>query len=171
MSNAAPACVFVFDDRIEMWNAGEMPKDLSLDKLQSGNYTPSARNPLLENLGSGLQKVCRLLTGAGLPLPAIEAMASGTRIVVRSENREKVLEKVPEKVPEKVTVKVPGKVTANQTRILLELTSTPRITTKELACIIGISERKIKENISKLKAKALVKRIGPDKGGHWEVVV
>ncbi|MCX5792565.1 MAG: hypothetical protein NTY45_10210 [Elusimicrobia bacterium] len=81
--NAAPACVFVFDDRIEMWNAGEMPKDLSLDKLQSGNYTPSARNPLLirvfkeigliENLGSGLQKVCRLLTA-----PA--AMAATARL-------------------------------------------------------------------------------------------
>lgn len=82
---AAPSCVFIFDDRIEMWNVGEMPKGLSLDKLESGDYEPSARNPLLtrvfkelgliENLGSGLQKVCRLLKGAGLPLPFIEPLA------------------------------------------------------------------------------------------------
>lgn len=81
--SAAPACVFIFDDRIEMWNAGEMPKGLSLEKIQSGDYEPSARNLLLtrvfkeigfvENLGSGLQKVCRLLKGAGLPMPFIRS--------------------------------------------------------------------------------------------------
>lgn len=92
--NASPSCLFIFDDRIEMWNAGEMPKGLSLARLQSGDYEPSARNPLLtrvfkelgfiENLGSGLRKVCRLLQGAGLPLPFIEVLSSGTRIVIRS---------------------------------------------------------------------------------------
>ena len=35
---------------------------------------------------------------------------------------------------------------------------------------VKISQRKIKENISKLKDKGLIKRIGPDKGGHWEVL-
>ena len=33
-----------------------------------------------------------------------------------------------------------------------------------------ISERKVKENLTKLKVKSLLKRIGPDKGGHWEVL-
>ena len=31
-----------------------------------------------------------------------------------------------------------------------------------------ISENNIKENLAKLKKKGLLKRIGPDKGGHWE---
>ena len=44
------------------------------------------------------------------------------------------------------------------------------ITTKGLADEVKISQRKIKENISKLKDKGLIKRIGPDKGGHWEVL-
>jgi len=39
-----------------------------------------------------------------------------------------------------------------------------------LAKIVGISERKIKSNIAKLKQKGMIKRIGPDKGGHWEFV-
>jgi ATP-dependent DNA helicase RecG len=38
-----------------------------------------------------------------------------------------------------------------------------------LAIIVGISERKIRENIKKLKSKGFLKRIGPDKGGHWEI--
>ncbi len=71
--NAPPSCLFIFDDRIEMWNAGEMPKGLSLVKLQSGDYEPSAGNPLLtrvfkelgliENIGSGLQKVTDTCAG------------------------------------------------------------------------------------------------------------
>ncbi|MFH1476984.1 MAG: winged helix-turn-helix transcriptional regulator [Verrucomicrobiota bacterium] len=75
------------------------------------------------------------------------------------------------KVEEKVTVRVPEKVTANQNRILTEVAGNPRITVKELAVIVGISERKIKENTRKLKGKGLLHRVGPDKGGHWEVIV
>ncbi len=43
------------------------------------------------------------------------------------------------------------------------------VTAKRLSEIVGISERKIKENIKLLKNKALVKRIGPDRGGYWEI--
>lgn len=44
------------------------------------------------------------------------------------------------------------------------------ITIPELAIIVKISERKIKENIKKLKEKRFLRRIGPDKGGHWEII-
>lgn len=35
---------------------------------------------------------------------------------------------------------------------------------------IGISDREIKKQIEKLKAIGRIRRIGPDKGGHWDVV-
>jgi predicted HTH transcriptional regulator len=50
------------------------------------------------------------------------------------------------------------------------ISQNPRITSEELAKIIGISLRKIKANISKLKSKGLLERIGPDKGGYWKVI-
>jgi len=34
---------------------------------------------------------------------------------------------------------------------------------------VKISERKIKENISKLKENGLLERVGPNKGGYWKV--
>lgn len=67
--------------------------------------------------------------------------------------------------------KVTEKVTENQIKILESVATNPHITVVELAGIVDISERKIKENIRKLKEKGLIKRIGPDKGGHWEVVI
>ena len=44
------------------------------------------------------------------------------------------------------------------------------ITIPELAESLGISTRAIEKQIAKLKEKGRLKRIGPDKGGHWEVV-
>ena len=33
-----------------------------------------------------------------------------------------------------------------------------------------MSHRKIQENIKKLKLKGIITRIGPAKGGHWEIM-
>jgi len=35
--------------------------------------------------------------------------------------------------------------------------------------LLGISDRAIKNNINKLKKQDLIKRVGPAKGGRWEV--
>ena len=43
------------------------------------------------------------------------------------------------------------------------------ITTKELSDKVKISQRKVKENIGKLKEKGRIKRIGSAKGGHWKI--
>ncbi len=46
----------------------------------------------------------------------------------------------------------------------------PRISAEKLADLIGINIRNVQKNIDKLKSKNLVKRIGADHGGHWEVI-
>lgn len=70
----------------------------------------------------------------------------------------------------RVTEKVPERVTENQRKILEAISKDQNITIVELSQIVGISERKIKANILKLKEKGLLRRVGPDKGGRWEVV-
>jgi len=66
--------------------------------------------------------------------------------------------------------KVTEKVTENQGRILGAIEKDNCVTAKKLSVIIGISERKIKENIKKLKQKGLLERVGPDKGGYWKIM-
>jgi ATP-dependent DNA helicase RecG len=75
------------------------------------------------------------------------------------------------KVTDKVTIKVTDKVTKNQAKILEEMRKNAYITTNELSIRIGISARKIKSNISKLKEKGLLKRIGSAKSGYWEAIL
>ena len=70
----------------------------------------------------------------------------------------------------RVGEKVGEKLTANQQRILDFLVQHPQMAAVELAKRIGISKRKIEQNTATLKKMGRLKRIGPDKGGHWEVV-
>jgi len=39
-----------------------------------------------------------------------------------------------------------------------------------LAEEVGISSRKIEQNIARLKESGVLRRIGPDRGGSWEVL-
>ena len=69
-----------------------------------------------------------------------------------------------------VAEKVTKKVTENQQFIINKSSENPEITVAELSELLGISLRKTKENMRKLREAGLIRRIGPDKGGHWEVV-
>ena len=55
-------------------------------------------------------------------------------------------------------------------KILQAIANNPYITTAELSNIIGLSVSGIEKNLRQLKEQDKIKRIGPDKGGHWEVV-
>ncbi len=70
----------------------------------------------------------------------------------------------------KVTVKVSVKVTVNQQKILDVIKENPFVTQEELAQIIGLSRKSIIQNMKKLQENGLLKRIGADKNGRWEVV-
>ena len=70
---------------------------------------------------------------------------------------------------EKVGEKVGENLTGNQRQILALLRQHPYMAARELAQQVGISSRKIEQNIARLKELELLKRIGPARGGHWEV--
>lgn len=61
------------------------------------------------------------------------------------------------------------KISKNQKRILDLMQSNPYITQEELSKEIGINAKNIRNNIQKLKAVGLITRVGPDKGGYWQV--
>ena len=52
-------------------------------------------------------------------------------------------------------------------KILTTITTNPYITQSELAKVCGITEDGVYWNIKKLKEGGIIRRVGPDKGGHW----
>jgi ATP-dependent DNA helicase RecG len=55
-------------------------------------------------------------------------------------------------------------------KILSVLRRNPNATRKDIVAVTGLTDDGVKWNLRKLKAAGLLRRIGPDKGGHWEVV-
>ena len=85
-------------------------------------------------------------------------MGRGFMITLFKDSHEKVVEKVVENI------------SGNQMLIIELLDKNKNITANEIALQIGISHRKVQENMAKLKEIGIIKRIGPAKGGHWQVV-
>ena len=55
-------------------------------------------------------------------------------------------------------------------KIIMAIKENPKITRAELQNITGLSESGVKKILRQLQQKGLLSRIGPDKGGHWEII-
>lgn len=56
-------------------------------------------------------------------------------------------------------------------KIIELIKENPNISTQEMADYIGIDRRNIARQIKKLQDKGIKSRIGPDKGGYWEILL
>ncbi len=182
----AGACTMIeiFDDRVEISNPGGLPSGLSEKDFGKKSVT---RNPVIaslfyridyiEKMGTGIQRIKNACKQNKNAQPKFEFGSFFTVIFTRA-----AINRVGEKdgVKDGVSIGVKDgvnfgenfgvKLTDNQVKILELIGANPYITSPELANQIGITKRNIEINISKLKSKDLLKRVGADKGGHWEIV-
>ncbi len=169
---ASDSIVKIFDNRIEFYNPGRLPESITVEDLLSNNYKSTPRNKLIadfcksigliEKYGSGIQRIMKYFLDSKLPVPEFRNISEGFMVTVfRPESNQ---------VTDKVTGKVTDKVTGNQRLILENILTNKYITTSELSSAVGISQRKIKENISKLKEEGILRRVGTPKGGFWEIL-
>ncbi len=156
------------DDSLEISNPGYLPEELKINDLYK-KHASKLRNPLIAKIfyltgyidtwGQGILNIIKLLKENNLSLPTFDQKQGAFSIKFK---REIALEEVGEKVREKVG--------ENEKKILELIKQNNFITYQELMKKIGISEKSIYKNIEKLKQKRLLKRIGSDKGGHWEII-
>ena len=81
------------------------------------------------------------------------------------EKHQKLIEKLIEKA-----VRQGDKLTENRISILRLVMDDPYISKADLSKLVGISVAAISANIEVLRGKYL-RRVGPDKGGFWEIIV
>lgn len=145
--------------------------------IDPANFTPYPKNPVIarffkeigwvDELGSGVRNIyryCGIYTPHTQPV-FIEGDVFKTIIPLKAERA------ITESEGLNVVDKVTDKVTDNQQKILELIEQNTSITTMDLAGEVSISQRKIKQNIQKLKEKGLIERIGPAKGGYWKVTM
>lgn len=97
---------------------------------------------------------------------------------------EKIGERIGERIGEKIGDRVGentgyngdnsgasiASITENQEKILAIMRHKPTVSAYEIGEKIGMSQRKVEENIRKLKAAGLLARKGAARGGYWVVL-
>jgi ATP-dependent DNA helicase RecG len=168
--------VEVHEDKVVISNPGGFPAEMDKTKLGKLSVRRNeliadifARMDKVERVGSGFRRIKEALDDANLPFPEIESdsffIITFKRPPYSLKGSEKSVKRSTVTGTENSTVKV----TVKQEAILAVMRENPNITSKQLVALVGLSERRIKENIRILKENGLLKRIGSDKSGHWEV--
>ena len=55
-------------------------------------------------------------------------------------------------------------------KIIELIKNDPNISAAAIAEQIGLSSRAVEKQLKKLRDENLIRRVGPDKGGHWEII-
>jgi ATP-dependent DNA helicase RecG len=170
--------IAIFKDRVEIRNPGKLYGTLTIEKIRKGNVS-QRRNPLIAELLRRIQMVETWGRGMRLILaeePTVQ-FSEVAQLFIASFGRPsfKKSEKHAshdgpvdvKKITEISSGKSSGK-TAN--RIIGLLSNNPRMTIPDLANIIGITTRAVEKQILRLRQQGYLRRVGPAKGGHWEVI-
>ena len=188
----------IFPDRIEFFNPGRLPDNISVSDLRQGTYVSDCRNKLIakifkeidwiERYGTGIRRITDYFREYGSPEPQFENFQHGFKVTAYPLQKDTGFEDMSEKTVEKTveiseknderlgeklgeTVEKNGeRLGENQKNIVQLMQKNSHITIPELSEQIKISETAIQNNISKLKAKGIIERIGPDKGGYWKII-
>ena len=163
---SAPVRLFIFDNRIEMVSPGHLPNNLTVEKILAGNS--NIRNPILVSyVAKGLLPYHGLGSGIARALdawPQIDFIDDRDGCLFTAiVQRKKIVEYTQTEEQLKTSGKTSGKFLSN-------LKQDKNLTIPDLARLIGVTERSIERNIRKLQDLGLLRRIGPAKGGHWEVI-
>jgi len=119
----------------------------------------------IEKLGSGITDLIDACRAAGLGDPEFDISAGTFSIVIHRRNGTHSI-----KLPEgSLKSSLKGSLKSSL-KILEILAADPHCTYDVLAERLGISRRAVTKQISNLRKEGRLHRIGPDKGGHWEVI-
>ena len=160
----------MFDDRIVIESPGKLPGMVRPSNIRNTHFS---RNPKIaaflktcryvKEYGEGVDRMCRELEVNGVaPLSFYNddfiLKVSVLRLQENSKNDISNSEKLGEKLGE------------NRTAILEALKKESNLSIRDLALRIGISETALEKNMTWLRSHGYILRVGPRKGGYWEVL-
>ena len=168
--SSSDSIVKVFNNKIEFYNPGRLPDNITIEDLLSNNYKSTPRNKLIadfcknlgliEKYGSGIRRIVNYFKAENLPIPVFQNISDGFMVAVFG--REDI------NVTDYVTDNVTDNVTDRSSLIISLINSNNKISTSEIARIMNVNKRTILREIELLKQNGLLKRVGSEKGGHWK---
>jgi predicted HTH transcriptional regulator len=164
--------VMLFADRLEVWNPGTLPPSLTIELLRlphgSVPHNPLLAEPLyltkyIERMGTGTRDMINRCREAGLPEPEFRLTDGFCLTISRPVvTQKKAVSRLGDRLGD-------GLGDSAQTRIVALIRADSTMSITAMSRRLKISTTAVEKTIKRMKLKGILKRIGPVKGGHWEV--
>ena len=89
---------------------------------------------------------------------------------VGGKNGGDVVENIVENIAENIVDSIVEKLSTTRAKIVRIIWKNPNATAQSISKEINIASRNVQEHLRKLQEQGVIRRIGPDKGGHWEII-
>jgi ATP-dependent DNA helicase RecG len=169
--------VAVFKNRVEIRSKGLLYGGLTIEQIKT-EMVSERRNELIAEIFHEIHWIEKWGRGISLILsmePDADFKEVGTQFIVTfkrkylEESKEKDGEMVGEKEAKREAKREVEKLTETQKLMLNLVKENKYVSKKEMSEIIGIRTSSIDKNIQTLKKKGFLRRVGPARGGHWEI--
>ena len=180
MADAGILRIEKHDDRLCFRNPGLLK--LPVEAIYRGGNS-KARNPKIqnmlrmigfgENVGSGFPKIIAAWkeTNWGDPQLLNKLDVDEVELVLPVPSPKASSVNAPVNAPANAPANASVKLNKTQLAIIKVLLKDNRATYEDLAKIIGVDRTTIRRNIAVLKEKGVIRRVGEDKNGYWEVLL
>jgi len=175
--NTSDIVIKIFDDRIVFTSPGTLFGNLTVADLLQDDYVSSIRNKLLaecfylmgdiEKYGTGFIRIRRWMRD--YPEAQLDIREIGDFFRVKIELRP-ASDLTTDLNDLESDLSIRYGLSEKQMAILQAVRQNKFITQKRLADWIGMTPKNVRNNMASLKAKGLLRRVGPTKGGHWQVL-
>ena len=190
----------VWDDKIELWNFGELPYNYTIEKLLQ-THESYPRNPLIaqifylagliEQWGRGYEKIHDAFVREHLMQPTFEQARGGILVTIPREKfiaiqtgksigaelsttpDDQTSQKSVQKSVQKSTEKQQAIYDLIKNKGSLEPLNEPLnelLNTERIALLLDIPYSTAKRIVKDLEKKGLIVRVGSKKNGHWEIL-
>ena len=143
----ADSIVKVFPNKIEFFNPGLLPEEITIDDLLNNNYKSTPRNKviadfckdlgLIEKYGSGIRRVIDLCQKEGMTIPQISQISNGINVAfIAKENI------TPQVTPQVTPQATPQVMNENIQNLYSKLTDGQEYSREEIMNILSLADRK-----------------------------
>ncbi len=179
-SAGIPIQISVYSDKLYISNDCVFPDtwtaETLMQKHRSLPHNPDIANTFfragfIESWGRGIEKICTLCKNYGIPEPEYTVHPGDIMLKFRAVERiENHTENHTNYIAENIVESIVEKLPTMRGRIVKIVWKNPYASARTISEEVGIAPRNVQEHLRNLQAQGVIRRVGPDKGGHWEII-
>ena len=181
-ADSIPIQIRIEDDAMYISNSCILPQNWTVETLmkphKSEPFNPSIANVFyragyIEAWGRGIQKICESCSELGTPDPEYTVLGRGLTVKFTALKSAKVEESIPPNnggISGGISGGINGGINETEKQLLALLKQSPSMTNAEIGQALGKSERTITRLLSALKKKEIIRRVGSNKKGYWDMI-